>query len=242
LWQTAKDASKEAMQKSHRPRAAAAGTPPEEVNAKPQRRRQEDRVRDTREKILNATIEVLVRDGFGRLSLREVATVADVSYGALVHHFAAKEDLTVAATDMVYEEAIARTVSAAGMPDAVKSPLQAYIADSLRLYFDWPFLAALEILMSARSDKPLLAKMLPIMERHRRTCDTLWLDVFVASGMTAETARLILNLTLNIVRGMAVNRVWKHDDSYYQRYLAEWTEVANGLIHASLEKLPSSKK
>jgi len=229
------------MQKAHEPERLSASAP-KPAAAKPQRRRQEDRVRDTREKILNATIEVLVRDGFRGVSLREVASVAEVSYGALVHHFAAKDDLTVAATAMVYEEAIARSQSAARNPDAVKNPVRAYIEDCLRVYFDWPFIAALEILMAARSDKPLLAKMLPVMERHRRTCDALWLEVFAASGMTDGQARLILNLTLNIVRGMGVNRMWKHDDAYYQKYLTEWTAVANELIRPALSKSPIARR
>lgn len=212
------------------PELSAPNSPEAAAPPKPQRRRQEERVRDTREKILNATIEVLVRDGFRGLSLREVAAAAEVSYGALVHHFTTKDDLTVQATSMVYEQAISLSEAAVENLDPARNPVSAYIDDCVRLYFDSPFIAALEILMSARSDKPLLAKMLPVMTRHRSTCDALWHEVFTRSGMDEETAARILNLTLNIIRGMALNRIWKHDDAYYQKYLAEWTAAAGELI------------
>lgn len=46
---------------------------------------------ETRRQILDAAYRVFVRSGFGAASVDEVITEADVSKGALYHHFAGKE-------------------------------------------------------------------------------------------------------------------------------------------------------
>jgi hypothetical protein len=39
-----------------------------------------------------------------------------------------------------------------------------------------------------------------------------------------------MNLTLNLVRGMGLNRMWRHDDAQYHVYLKEWTAIANAQL------------
>jgi len=36
---------------------------------------------------------------------------------------------------------------------------------------------------------------------------------------------LVLNLSLNITRGMALNRLWQQDDAHYQTFLNQWVEI-----------------
>ena len=197
----------------------------ESVNSKPPRRRQQDRTRITREKLMRAAIDVLLREGYSRLTTKEVARIAGVSNGALMHHFDSKAELVVAATAMVYDEAIERGQRIAQTANAHTKPVEGFISDCVSVYFDWPFIAALESIMVARTDDDLMERILPVMEHYRRTCDEIWLSVFRRAGIPVRQARLILNLTLNLVRGMAVNRIWRHDDLHYQEYLKEWVAV-----------------
>lgn len=176
---------------------------------------------------MRAAIDVLLRDGYSRLTTKEVAHVAGLSNGALMHHFSSKEELVVAATAMVYEEAILRGQRVAQTVDADKRPIEGYISDCLSVYFDWPFLAALETLIVARTDPGLMTQILPVMERYRVTCDDIWLEVFKKAGIPARRAKVLLNMTLNLVRGMAVNRMWRHDDTHYRVYLKEWVAIAS---------------
>lgn len=196
------------------------------------RRTQADRTRVTREKLMKATIDVLLKQGYGRLTTKEVARVAGVSNGALMHHFASKSELVVAATAMVYEEAIERGQRAAQSVGADRKPIEGYISDCLNVYFDWPFIAALESIMVARTDPELMRQILPVMERYRTTCDGIWMKVFKRAGLPAARAKLVLNLTLNLVRGMAVNRLWRHDERHYQLYLKEWIAIATRVAEA----------
>jgi len=191
------------------------------------RRTQEDRSRITKDKLLAATIEVLLRDGYSGLTMKEVAKASGVSNGALMHHYANKAELVVEATAMVYEEAIVRGQRMAQTAGAAEKPIEGFITDCLSVYFDWPFLAALESIVVARTDPDLMARILPVMERYRVTCDDIWMGVFKKAGVPAKRARVLLNLSLNLVRGMGLNRLWQHDDAHYQIYLKEWITMAN---------------
>ncbi|MFC5523919.1 TetR/AcrR family transcriptional regulator [Polaromonas jejuensis] len=196
------------------------------------RRTQEDRSRITKDKLLAAAIEVLLRDGYSGLTMKEVAKASGVSNGALMHHYTTKAELVVEATAMVYEEAIVRGQRMAQTAGAAEKPIEGFITDCMSIYFDWPFLAALETLVVARTDPELMAKILPVMERYRVTCDDIWMDVFKKAGVPAKRARILLNLSLNLVRGMGLNRMWRHDDLHYQTYIKEWIAMANQQLQA----------
>src|SRR5262249_26241777 len=73
------------------------------VSPRPQRRTQESRSRAARERLLAATIEVLIDRGYNGLTTKEVASRAGFSNGALVHHYRTKADLVIAATAHVYD-------------------------------------------------------------------------------------------------------------------------------------------
>jgi len=195
--------------------------------AAPARRTQEDRSRDAKERLLGATIDVLMRRGYNGLTTKEVAKTAGLSNGALMHHYASKAELVMAATAAVYDECIVRGQRIARTAEAVKKPIEGFISDSLSVYFDWPFIAALEVIMVARTDPELMERIIPVMDNYRQTTNALWLEVFRKAGYTPKQARTILNLTLNMTRGMAVNRMWQHDDKHYHAFLKEWVKIVD---------------
>ncbi|SNS96048.1 transcriptional regulator, TetR family [Noviherbaspirillum humi] len=201
-----------------------------ETGARRPRRSQVDRSREAREKLLQATIEVLMQRGYSGLTTKEVASCAGMSNGALMHHYANKAELVVAATAAVYDEAIKRGQRVAKSAKASESPIEGFITDCLSVYFDWPFIAALEVIMVARTDDELMQRILPVMENYRSTTNELWLSVFKNAGMTPTQARTVLNLTLNLVRGMAVNRMWQKDEKHYKLYLKEWVRIVREQI------------
>lgn len=195
------------------------------VAPKPARRTQEDRSREAKDKLLKATIDVLMRQGYSRLTTKEVAATAGLSNGALVHHYASKAELVIAATASVYDECIERGQRVARSPEATQNPIEGFITDCLSVYFDWPYLAAIEIIVAARTDPELMERIIPVMQNYRNTTNTVWLKVFREAGYTPTQAKTILNLTLNMIRGMAVHRLWQTDTSYFDTYLKEWVKT-----------------
>ena len=194
------------------------------------RRRQETRTREARERILTAAIDVLRRRGYSGLTTKEVAASAAVSNGALMHHFATKAELVVAATELVYDEALERGSRVAASPEAMADPLDGFIRDCTGVYFDWPFVAALEVIVVARTDTELMTRIRPVMERYREVTNARWLAVFRESGQSEAAATQVLNLTLNLIRGMGVNCLWHRDDDYYRDNIDQWKSLARGIL------------
>lgn len=84
-------------------------------------RTQQERREDTRARLLTATIECLVEHGYARTTTQRVQDRAGLSRGALLHHFATKEALLVAAVSHVADAQISavRAEAAAGAASEV---------------------------------------------------------------------------------------------------------------------------
>lgn len=201
------------------------------------RRTQATRTLEAREKLLKATIEVLVDRGYNGLTTKEVAARAGLSNGALVHHFGTKADLIMAATAFIYDRAIEKGRAVAQSERARRDPLDAFIVDCLSVYFEWPFIAASEILMVARTDAMLLDQITLLMKRFRRTMNDIWLPVFVRANMKERHASFVLLTTLNMIRGMAINSLWQRDEAHYKALLREWARLVKrgALVDGEIE-------
>lgn len=195
-----------------------------------QRRTQADRTRESRQRLRDAAIAVLVERGYAGFTTKEVIGRAGVSNGALMHHYASKMELVIDATADIYEAAIERGQRIARTRAAHQDPVDGFIKDCMSVYFEWPFIAALEVLMVARTDPELMNQIKPVMQRYRSLTNDLWLDAFTEAGVSREQAEVVLNLTLNLVRGMAVNSLWQRDMKLYRRQLAQWAEAARKML------------
>ncbi|MES2190529.1 MAG: hypothetical protein V4454_10420 [Pseudomonadota bacterium] len=47
-----------------------------------------------------------------------------------------------------------------------RSPFEGYIADCISVHFEWPFIAALEVVMVARTAPGRMARILPVMAHY----------------------------------------------------------------------------
>ena len=192
------------------------------AGAAPRRRTQGERSRETREKLLQATLAVLLDRGYAGLTTALVDAQAGVSSGARVHHFPSKGDLVIAATIHAYEQAGERGRRRAEMAKTDPDPLRCFVQDCRSIYFDWPFLVAIEVIVTARTDPALMERIHPVMEHFRITMNAVWTATLEAAGFPRAAAARELDLTLNLIRGMAVNSLWRHDRDHYDRLLDDW--------------------
>jgi AcrR family transcriptional regulator len=206
-----------------------------------QRRTQEERSGETRERLLQAAIEVLTDRGFGGLTMSEVSSRAGVSNGALVHHYRSKGLLVIAATEFAYDRAIESGRRSAAEASARRDPLAAFLRDSTFIYFGAHFIIASEVLYGVRTDAELMPQITAVMERYRATMNAVWLAVFADAGVPRDLATRILNLSLFIVRGMAINSIWSAERSGYDALLAEWTAMVEPLLAPYLAK-PAARR
>lgn len=186
------------------------------------RRTQDERSEETRLALHRATIRLLLERGYSRFTTADAAAAAGVSRGALTHHFANKEDLVVrsVAQDLDAVTAGLRAFLAEGHglrrgPDEIVDHLWAMMAGGL-------FYVTMEYLPEARHNAPFRDRLLPVVREFHAALDALWASVSDAHGLDPDEARVTLNATLCLMRGMVAQSVLKPDEGYFAGLLAHW--------------------
>lgn len=199
-----------------------------------ERRTQAERSGDTRRRILDAAVQLLGERGYAGLRTADVAAAAGVSKGAQTHHFPAKDDLVVAVVEHVFlrasEQARTRARRAASPDEAIK----ALIADAQEFFFSELFLVALDLAIQGRLQQPGGNAVTELSAATRLPVEAHWRAALVDSGVPADVADDLLWLTLSIVRGLAVRRLWQHDPPRFKRLFRLWREMVARYL-ASIE-------
>ena len=200
-------------------------------------RTQQQRREETRRALLDAAVESLIEVGFARTTTLEVQRRANVSRGALLHHFPSKAELLVAAVDHLAEMRAREMKAFASQlppervnhgdadPEAVPGTdaRTAVVLGLLWQCFSGTFFqVAMELRTAARTD-PELRRVLTIAERSLR-------DRIVAQSRTlfgravAEHPGLerALDLTLQLMIGAAMTSVLHGDTSRLDELIDDW--------------------
>ncbi len=195
---------------------------------------QEERTRAMRQRLLEATVELLVERGWSGTSTTLVSKRAGVSRGAQLHHFPTKDDLVLAAVEHLSEVRGRELEEAAAKPPTGRRRTRA-VLEMLADHFTSPvFTAALELWVAARTDPQLLAAVAPLEQRigreiHRRTVELLGVDE-KQPGM-----RELVQATLDLVRGLGLANTISDDTARRKRILDEWARTLDSRIRDTPE-------
>lgn len=200
---------------------------------KPARRTQAERSEETRRRILDAALVLLGEKGYAGLRTLDVAQAAGVSKGAQTHHFPSKDELVVAVVEHVFQRASeqarerARRVRRGITPDEA---IKALIADAQEFFFSELFLVALDLAIQGRLREAARNPMTELSAATRLPVEAQWRAALVESGVPGEVADDLLWLTLSIVRGLAVRRLWQHDAPRFNRLFRLWREMVSSYL------------
>lgn len=168
----------------------------------------------------DATITSLLEVGYANTSTQGIVQRAGVSRGAQTHHYPGKLDLIVAATESMFAGFAGDVEKLAEGLRAGNYDLESFI-DNLwaeMLSGTW-FYASLEIIVAARGDQELRQRLAPlILDLHGRF-ETAWEATFKPADSKALSARVVMNLVMNVFRGMAVQAVLRQERHYYAEML-----------------------
>jgi AcrR family transcriptional regulator len=177
-------------------------------------RTQQARREATRAALLGATVGCLVDHGYAGTTTQRVQDRAGVSRGALLHHFASKEQLLVAAVHHVAQAQVDRL--RAGAASGGEAGL-----DLLRDVMSGPlFLAGLELWLAARTEPALHAALLPAERQVGAALGELADRLFDGPG------RAGLHGLLALLRGLAVTSVLREDRALDREVVQLWVERA----------------
>jgi AcrR family transcriptional regulator len=202
------------------------------------RRTQEERSSTTRAALLDATIACLIDVGYARTTTTGVAERAGVSRGAQLHHFPTKAELVLAAVAHLARrsgEAMRSRAALLARREATGriEPLLDLIWES----FSGPlFAAALELWVAARTDAELHRRVYELERGVGRAMAELWEELGGAALASRPRFEQLLELTLHMVRGMAVQKILRPDDRERRRLFHAWKELVRQLVEQEHER------
>ncbi|MPZ85058.1 MAG: TetR family transcriptional regulator [Actinophytocola sp.] len=184
-------------------------------------RTQQERSERTRELLLDATISCLVELGYARTTVQEICRRAGLSRGAQQHHFTTKAELMTSALEHLFERLGEEIVTATSRLPPGPQRLDEGIDLLWRAYSGTLSTAAVELWVAARTDEELRRSLLPVdrelghqtLEFYRR---------IAGPGVDERQLQTLLLLTVNLVRGLALDAMIGGDAARRTALLAEW--------------------
>ena len=174
----------------------------------PRRRTQAERSATTRARLLDATIDCLVEVGYAGTSTTLIASRAEVSRGAQLHHFASKAALVAQAVERLAERRLAelrrettRLPRRQGRPRAALDLLWGTQSGPL-------FEAALELWVAARTDRELREKLIGVEDRVSGSTLDVCRELFGAKTASRRDFSRLVTMSLSAMQGLALLRAW----------------------------------
>ena len=176
------------------------------------RRTQEERSATTRGQLLDATIACLDDLGYGGTTTTEIARRAGVSRGAQLHHFPTKQELVVTAVEYLFERRHAEFMAAFAARPAGSHALEAAIDLLWANVSGSTFHAFLELLVAARTDVDLHARVAPLTQRFRERVQQSFLELFGKRLERGPFFEIAPRFAFALLDGLALNRIADPDD------------------------------
>lgn len=200
------------------------------------RRTQEQRSAGTRALLLDATVASLVEVGYAATTTTEVCARAGLSRGAQLHHFPTRADLVVHAVGHLAkrraDEVRRELRDSDDAPDRLARALDAVWAS-----FSGPlFYAALELWVASRSDASLRANLVRFERGVGRAMAELWRELAGHDASRAEHFEDLLELTFHVMRGMALQRILRDDDTERRRLFELWKRLVSECLASPVQK------
>jgi len=185
---------------------------------------QQERSRTTRRRLVEAALDSFGERGWHGVTVAGIAERAGVSRGAAQHHFPAREDLVVAAVDLLGEAQIDELrAQAADLPSGA-SRIERVVEMVLNLYTGPLFRAALQLWSVAATDDALRDVLVPLearvgREAHRVTVELLGVDE------SRPGVRELVQATLDLARGLGLANLLTDDTRRRRLIVREWART-----------------
>jgi len=200
------------------------------------RRTQAERRRETRERILAATLDVLSKEGHTRFTTTRVASRAGVSRGAQENYYPTKTALLAAATtyamDRAAEQAAASAKSAARSADA----LQAFLDDASAFFLSSTYAAMEELALAGRDDPDVSRIHKAAFVKFRKIHDKIWISALIRAGYRPADAASFVEMTIYLLRGLALTALILPGRTRTRDLMARWRALATAAL-----RLPNKK-
>jgi AcrR family transcriptional regulator len=198
-------------------------------------RTQEERTRDMRALLIEATLDCLQAQGFHGASLSVILARAGVSRGAWAHHFSSKQELIAAAAEAMMADAATAARAVAATLDGQEDRFASLIEQVWQRFYRGRHRDVLfELVVACRTDRELAHRLQPVFVELIESFRGAW-----GSAMPdASGGGDLLALTLFVLRGMAMQEMLAESPDGQAALRQLWTGIARDFLHARHDRPP----
>jgi len=191
----------------------------------------QNRSQVTRETLLRTTISTIADLGYHGASVDKIVARAGLSRGAQVHHFPTKLALVEAACSYMLEGLIG---DIRDHTDKIRvneeGPEELFVYLWNKYYSDQFYAVSLEMVVAARTDQALRARLSDIVDKFHRNVDDCWYLLCRSHSSPEDRPPVPLNMTLSFLRGMGIQTVlWNRPENFSEQ-LTEWLRIMTGRL------------
>jgi len=197
------------------------------------RRTQGERSEQTRRQLVEAAIAIVLEEGLANATVVEICRRAEVTTGALQHHFGSKSELLASVVTELFVP-FTREIEPMTRPEstALDKRVRRLVDRYWKIYGDPRYFAVLEVLNAIRYE----AEMGAIVKRFRGDQVTVLEDFlpreFPDVNLTPREMRLVVHWVLDLMRGFAIRGLFEQD----RQVQHEMIERCCAMIQADFSK------
>ena len=169
-------------------------------NKKPSRKSTKREV--TREKVIQAAIDCIYRDGFHAAHTNRIAEEAGVSWGVLQYHFGDKDGLLQAVIDHIFDDFAATLESTSLQGEDLQQRVRQLIDVVWALVSKKEYRVSIAILRNAGKDNSSSINGQKQLSRWARKTSQLWDELFAGKIQEPQRSEIARHLLFATLRGM----------------------------------------
>lgn len=175
------------------------------LTSKSPRRTQEERSEKSRSELLQSAVDTIAELGLANATIATIAKRANLTPGAVQHHFGTRDPLLLAILDDFgrrLSEVVAKPLLSQGRP--VSERITLLLDETWSLFEQAHFIAVTEILLFSRSDPRLHRTIRAKTNAIAVMMDERWLQVFSDLKIKPQRIAAVRRLAQGAMRGLAL--------------------------------------
>lgn len=197
-----------------------------------------------RKNICDAVVLCLDRHGYADTSINRIQELADVSRGALTHHFPSKQDLVAETANRLLRRAVKAldrrrspaAISAKQSAETDVDVIETYLFGTWKQVVDTKEGRALvEILMATRTDPELHRQLADqLVEWDRRISESI-ATLFVSTSGDEEDVKIVWSICRTFLRGLIIQQRYTGDPETLDVFMKRFARMVSPHIRLRRE-------
>ncbi len=175
------------------------------------RRTQQERTTETRRRLMDGAIASLLELGYGATTVHEICRRAEVTSGALAHHFGSKSQLMAQVVVALFSPFVQEMTVLGPRKASLDQRIERLIERYRGIYFNETYLAILEILLATKHDAELMRSVAGFRDEQLALLGKFLPREFPDVPLSQERMVDVVHQAMDLMRGFAIHRFYASD-------------------------------